>query len=146
MSERNVHLPGFPAVKVCVWGTSPLREASQVVLRYVGTAADLIASGVATAEMLSRFKARERERRDPSGHRYFRNTTIRRNGLQLVPCYRVIMFKPRAVAIQMPGGAAAIEAEQSRQDADVFGYSVRPAPPQAPRPSRHLRLAVNNLA
>jgi hypothetical protein len=142
-SERNVRLSSFPDVKVCVWGTSPLRHASKVCLRYVGTSDDLIAAGVATAEMLTAHTGRSRERLDPSGHRYYREKSYRRTGMQLVECYRMILFKPRAVALQMPGGAEAIDAEQAWQEL----ADARPLAPSIPSlPERHLRLVVNNGA
>ena len=118
MSSRDyIVVPGFPGLRVCVRPYAP--HSPTIGLCYVGPITELIAAGVATADMLTRVKSGF----DAAGDHYTTDAHWGTHGRRLLQRYRIWRKMKRSRALKMPGAhealayaaAAARRAAESRR-------------------------------
>jgi len=146
-------VPGFPRVRVVFGNTYDGDGRDMIVIRYYGTAADLVLAGVVTADMLAPGR---RQRVDAEGHRFCQDSYYMVDvGRQPHRIHRVSRWKPAELVGQLPGALAAIAAHEelgawlkavtnrlTTAASSCHSGSLQ-APKSGVRPT-HLRLVVGN--
>jgi len=112
MSSRDyIRVPGYPALRVCVRPFAPHSPA--IGLCYIGPISELIAAGVATAEMLTSIKSGF----DAAGDHYTTDAHWGTHGRRLLKRYRIWRKMKRSRALQMPGAHEALAHAAARKRA-----------------------------
>ncbi len=137
-SDR-ITLPDFPEITVMFTGHCDISQVD-----YYGWAEDLIAAGIATAEMLA---PRVWKRRDADGDKFRLSRYYRLKDGQPHPCYRITRIKPDARIECLPGARAAMAAYERRKSWDAQRWEnigARRRLEQVPMARPSLRLVVDN--
>jgi len=146
-------VPGFPRVRVVFGNTYDGDGRDMIVIRYYGTAADLVLAGVVTADMLA---PGTRQRVDAEGHRFCQDSYYMVDvGRQPHRIHRVSRWKPAELVGRLPGALDAIAAHEelaawlkavanrlTTASSSGYGGSLQ-APESRVRPT-HLRLLASN--
>jgi hypothetical protein len=120
-ADGYVSVPAHPRLRMQThsWGER------LVALRYIGDATDLIAAGVATAEMLAPLQKKGPRPRGPNGERYSVDRYyVVRNGQPIRRC-RLILWKVLNDAMGLPGALDALAAHEACERAAVAQEAER---------------------
>jgi|ERR1700676_2310702 len=134
MSTDSTAVRGFPAVSVSCAGY----DGEKAHIWYRGSAADLIACGAATTQVLAP-GTKGRKRVDADGDYFFVDRYWRWVNGQPERFYRVLRVK---VPIRLPGAHEAIASKVAREE--WRERSCQPVKAEQPKRPSHLRLVVDN--
>jgi hypothetical protein len=127
--SRYIPVPGHPGLRVGIRSCSP----DDSYIGWIGSADDLIAAGIVTAERLLPLPGGKRRRDEFSVDRGY---TVR--GGVVIPKLTVFRRQPLAALQHLPGVAEALARERAMWPGEA---TPEPTPP---RPRPHLRLVVSH--